>query len=137
MIATISLEKEKVPFIKSNGNEKFIYQKKVSIPAVNIEETPEYYLLRVATPGFKREELEIVINNQMIIISAIKQPCTSECVKDRCEYDYANWSRPFILPDDADAILTKANYRDGELIIRIPKESGDTTAKDLITVYVY
>lgn len=130
------LRKDQVRFFKPNKNEKPFY-KKVCGPAVNIEEAAEYYLLTVAAPGFKREDLEIVINNQMIIISAIKQPCTSESVKDRCEYDYANWSRPFILPDDADAILTKANYRDGELIIRIPKGSGDTTTKDLITVYVY
>jgi len=137
MTVNISLEKEKVPFFKFNGNEKFIYPKKVSIPAVNIEETPEYYLLRVATPGFKREELEIVINNQILIISAIKQSNTFECVKDRCEYDYTNWSRPFILPDDAEAILAKAKYSDGELIIRIPKGPGDIIIKDLITVYIY
>ena len=130
------LSKEQVRFFKPNKNEKPFY-KKACGPAVNIEETAEYYLLTVAAPGFKREDLEIVISNQMIIISVIKQPCTSKCVKDRCEYDYTNWSRPFLLPDDADAILTKANYRDGELIIRIPKGPGDIMIKDLITVYVY
>lgn len=137
MIAAISLEKEKAPFFKPNRNEKPLYRGRACLPAVNIDETEEHYLLTVAAPGFKRENFEIKINNQIIIISAIKPRLTFKCVKDRCEYDYSNWSRPFILPDDAEAILAKAKYRDGELIIRIPKGPGDIMIKDLITIYVY
>jgi len=131
------VEKVKAQLFKPNGNEKSIYKKTAQVPAVNIVETMDYYLLTIAAPGFKKEDFEIIINNQTIIISAIKQTGTPECVKDRCEYDHTKWSRPFILPADADAILANAIYRDGELIIRIPKGAGDILIKEQLSVYVY
>ena len=126
------LKKEKFPFFNRNGIEK-----KVCISVVDIQESPDEYILTAAAPGFRRENFEITISDQIIIISAIKQPGTSGCVKDRHECDYCNWGRPFLLPDDADAILANATYRDGELIIRVPKRSAEDMLKGVTTVYVY
>jgi len=132
-----NIKSEKVPFFKPCTAEKLLYKKTVFLPAVNIDETDEHYLLSVAVPGLKREHFEITINNQVITISATQKDVNSKLDRGRCEYDYTNWSRSFILPDDAEIILAKAAYRYGELRIRIPKGANDTSIKAPLTVYVY
>jgi len=127
---------ERVPFFKPDPAEKLMYKKTAHLPVVNIDETDEHYLLIVAVPGFKREQFKILISDQIIFISATQKSIPPKSIKDRCEYDYTNWSRAFILPDDTDIILAKANYYNGELIIRIPRGAGDTIIKDTLTVYV-
>jgi HSP20 family protein len=127
---------ERVPFFRPDPAERLMYKKTAHVPVVNIDETDEHYLLTVAVPGFKREQFEILISDQIIFISATKKDIIPKSVKERCEYDYTNWSRAFILPDDTDIILAKASYHNGELIIRIPRGEGDTIIKDTLTVYV-
>ena len=126
-----------VPFFKPDPAEELLYQKAMYSPPVNIEETDEHYLLSVAVPGLKREHFEIGINNQLITISAAQKTGHLKNVRKHCEYDYTNWNRLFILPDDADIILAKAAYRNGELRIRIPKGADDTSIKAPLNVYVY
>ena len=132
-----NIKSGKVPFFKPDTAEKLLYRKTAFLPAVNIDETDEHYLLTVAVPGLKREHFEIKINNQVITISSAQKDISSKLVRGRCEYDYTNWSRSFILPDDAEIILAKAAYRNGELRIRIPKGADDTSIKAPLNVYVY
>ena len=84
----------------------------------------------------KRENFQVLIEKNIITISAAKEISQESCIHDRCEYDYPRWKRDFHLPDDADALLTTARYKNGELAIRIPK--GIT---ELLTgpthIYVY
>lgn len=107
-----------------------------SVPSANITESSSEYQLQLASPGLNRGDFKIEIKEGVIFIAAKRIPPATTCINDRCEFDYHNWSRAFILPEDADAILTQADYRNGELVIRIPKTEGaDTMA--LVTVYVY
>ena len=128
---------EKVPFFKPGETEKLRSEKIIYSPAVNIEETDEHYLLSVAVPGLKREYFEIVIKDKIITISAKYKSGNANSVRNRCEYDFTNWSRSFILPVDADIILAKAAYRNGELRIRIPKGTEDPAAENPLVDCVY
>ena len=126
----------KAPFFQSDKNEKPLYKKPLVVPAVNIDETAEHYLIAMAAPGFKKEDFKIAIVNDIISISAAKKASTLKHVSDRCEYDYTSWTRSFTLPTDADTVLAKGKYQDGELIIRIPRGDSMQTSEPLI-VYVY
>ena len=108
----------------------------VLVPAVNITEFPTEYCIQIAVPGLKREDFSIELKQGVIAISAQRGVETSTCINDRCEYDFHDWTRAFILPDDTDAFLTSAIYKNGELFIRIPRS---TVAENLAmtTVYVY
>ena len=105
-------------------------------PAVNLCENESEYRLLLAAPGLQREDFCIEINDQLIVISAKREPKSKECSNDRCEFDYSDWTRAFALPQDSDSILAHAKYKNGELLIRIPrgntKESSGST-----NVYVY
>ena len=120
-----------LPF-KKEGRSAF---RALTRPAVNISETTEDYLIVMATPGFRREYFSIETNGSVITISA-KKETKQACINDRCEYDYTDWSRAFALPEDADALRTRAEYKNGELTIHIPRGvTGENQVK--ATIYVY
>jgi len=106
------------------------------IPAANIDENENEYILTIASPGFKREDFQVMIEKDIITIAAAKKTSPGNCIHDRCEYDYNRWKRVFSLPDDADALMTRARYREGELIIRIPRGKTDNSSC-ITTIYVY
>lgn len=126
----------KASFFKSIETEKFSLNGTHIAPAVNINETEELYLVSMAVPGLKKEDINIEIINNVITISAAKQMAPLVCVNDRSEYNYTNCARSFTLPHDAEVVLAKANYEEGELIITIPK-GGISEREQPLKVYVY
>jgi HSP20 family protein len=106
------------------------------VPAANVDETENEYILTIASPGFKRQNFQILIEKNIITIAAAKETLQECCIHDRCEYDYNRWKRDFLIPDDADALLARARYREGELIIRIPRGKTDNSTCTS-TIYVY
>jgi HSP20 family protein len=111
-------------------------KKKMVVPAANVDETKDEYILTIASPGFKREDFQVMVEKDIITIAAAKEASAESCIHDRCEYDYDRWKRNFSLPDDADALMTRARYRNGELIIRIPRGKTDKSFC-ITTIYVY
>ncbi len=105
-------------------------------PAANVDETNHEYILTIAAPGFQRKNLQVMIEKDIITIAAAKEASQENCTHDRCEFDYTCWKRTFSLPEDADALLTRARYKDGELIIRIPRGKKDNLS-GITTIYVY
>ena len=131
-----SLRRIAKPVFQANERKNKHLKETRHSPLVNIIEKDNNYFLTIAVPGFKREDLHIIIHKQILKISAVKLSSTSNCIIDRYEYDYTKWNRSFILPADADVILTMAKYNQGELLIIIPK--GNTiTVSDPLIIYIY
>ena len=108
-------------------------------PAVNIQERDHEYILKLAVPGFQREEIAIEIKNNIICIGSLRKSFSPEneaCRKSRYEYDFSVWERKFALPPDADAMMVNAIYVNGELMIHIPKHSRSEKV-DFTKVMVY
>ena len=111
-------------------------KKVMVVPAANVDETGNEYILTIAAPGFKRENFQVLIEKNIITIAATKENSREDCIHGRCEYDYNRWKRDFLLPDDADALLTMARYKNGELVIRIPKGKTENLP-GTTPIYVY
>lgn len=124
------------PFRSSDENKTTHRKGTMMIPAANVDETENEYILTIASPGFRRENFQLMIEKDLITIAAAKEASSESCIHDRCEYDYNHWKRVFLLPDDADALMTRARYEDGELIIRIPREKAEKLSA-ITTIYVY
>ncbi|MBC7873257.1 MAG: Hsp20/alpha crystallin family protein [Ferruginibacter sp.] len=107
----------------------------LTTPDANITETVTDYCIVIATPGHYREDFSIEINDSLISISAERET-VKYGINDRWEYDYTDWTRNIVLPEDADTLLAHSTYQNGELIIRIPR--GNTTKNKVNTqIYVY
>jgi HSP20 family protein len=93
-------------------------------PALNIVENESSYGIELAAPGFEKQDFEIAIENNQLIISAEK----SEEKKDDNitytlrEFVATSFKRKFNLPENhvnEDAI--EANYENGVLKVLLPK----------------
>lgn len=103
--------------------------------SININDGTEEYIVYVAVPGMQREDISISIKNKTLTVSASKKE-PLHCFMDSDKQDCAKWTECFILPADADTVMTAAIYRHGELQIHIPKGKAET-AGDTTEVFVY
>jgi HSP20 family molecular chaperone IbpA len=106
-------------------------------PAVNFSENETNYVLTIATPGFKREQFEIIVTDGILFVKASKPLVSPERARDRCEYHDTILEKSFTLPGDAMAFMSEAKYLDGELVIRIPKGQGRNLLTTSFKIYVY
>ena len=98
----------------------------VSIPAVNIKESEEGYSVEIAVPGMKKEDFKVDLDHNLLTISAEEK--TEDSEKDaegkytRREFNYRSFKRTFTLPETANEEEIHAAYKDGVLVIDIPKK---------------
>jgi len=95
-----------------------------NIPAVNVKETENSFLVEVAAPGKKKEDFKIELNHNLLSISSeTKEEHKSEEKEKftRREFSYSSFKRSFTLPDSIDNSKIKANYENGVLKIELPK----------------
>ena len=115
-------------------DEYFNFSKTLSVPSINIKETDAEYDLSIATPGLDKKDFNMDVTEGILTISAEKEKEEKMDKKNgrfnRMEYNYSSWSRSFTLPNDCDSNKIKAEYKNGELMISIPK----TEAKKLKNV---
>ncbi|QTE23395.1 Hsp20/alpha crystallin family protein [Polaribacter cellanae] len=110
-----------------------------TLPAVNIRESENDFVVDVAVPGMDKKDFKIDLDNDVLTISSEKKT-ENEKTDDnytRKEYSYMSFRRSFTLPKgvvDSDKI--KANYKNGELRITIPKlEEAKPKPAKLIEVH--
>ncbi|AEV98621.1 heat-shock protein Hsp20 [Niastella koreensis] len=93
-------------------------------PAVNISEDEKEFNVDLAVPGFKKDDIKIKINDDILTISA-ENKTESEEEKNkeytRREYSYSAFTRSFRLPDNIDSGHIDAHFEDGILKIKLPK----------------
>jgi HSP20 family protein len=95
-----------------------------TIPAVNIRETNDNFVVEMAAPGMTRKDFKVELDGNMLTISSEK---TNERENEnekytRREFSYQSFQRTFTLPKDVvDADKIEAKYQDGVLHLVIPK----------------
>ncbi|GAA0873186.1 hypothetical protein GCM10009117_23330 [Gangjinia marincola] len=95
----------------------------MTLPATNIKETDDAYMVEVAIPGMKKEDFDIEIDQNILTISNEQEFEDSEEKESytRREFGYSSFKRSFTLPETADDEKISANYENGILAIEIPK----------------
>lgn len=98
----------------------------VNVPAVNITEQKDSYLVSVAAPGMKKEDFKIDVDGNMLTISSEKEDNREEKNKKftRQEYNYSSFSRSFTLPDGIKKEKIEAKYEDGVLKVTLPQNGA-------------
>ena len=109
------------------------------IPAVNIQESDENFIVEVAAPGKSKEDFKIELDNDVLTISAEdkmeKETSEKNGKYTRREFSYSTFKRAFSLPDTVDNSKISANYNNGVLEIALPKkEEAKVQAKRMIEI---
>lgn len=96
-----------------------------TLPAVNVKENENEFLIEVAAPGMSKNDFRISYDNGRLTISSEHKEQNEEKEGEkvtRREFSYQSFQRSFTVAETAvDAEKIKANYREGILFITLPK----------------
>lgn len=97
-----------------------------TIPAVNILETPEEYVVEMAAPGMTKQDFEIELVDNLLTIRSEREKDETLAEGEnyrRREFSYQSFQRSFRLNQDVlDEDKIKATYENGVLRLLIPKK---------------
>jgi HSP20 family protein len=96
--------------------------------AVDVREDPDHLYVEADLPGFKKEEIDITLENQQLTISAEHKEKSGNGADGAKQGDwllrerrYARFMRSFTLPPTVDDQSVDAKYSDGVLTITLNK----------------
>ena len=97
-----------------------------TIPAVNIRESNENFVVEMAAPGLTKNDFKVELDGNLLTISSEKEDRHEEKEGEkysRREFSYQSFQRTFQLQKDVvDAEKIEAKYENGVLHLVIPKK---------------
>src|ERR1700712_2732635 len=93
------------------------------LPAVDLSETQEGYVVEAALPGLKPEDLEVTVKNNMLTIKGEihKETEDKQRTYHRVERSFGSFQRTIGLPSTVKADAIQASLDNGILRLEIPK----------------
>jgi HSP20 family protein len=96
-----------------------------TLPAVNIRENKDEFLIEVAAPGMSKDAFKVNYDNGRLTISSEMRNEKEEKKKElytRREFSYMSFQRSFTIAENVvEGEKIKASYTDGILHITLPK----------------
>ena len=94
------------------------------MPAANIREKNNHYEVEIAVPGMKKEDFKVAIDNNVLTISGEHKEEKKEDKNNytRREFNYNSFSRSFEVPAAVNTDQVDAQYKDGMLVLTLPKK---------------
>lgn len=109
-----------------------------AVPPLNMDEFEDYFKIEVVVPGVKREEI-IIYSHENILSIAVLHKDAMQLKNGKLqihEFDSSPVERHILLPDNADSEFISAEYRQGMLLVHIPK-SIHPSMVDMKQIAVY
>lgn len=129
------------PFLHSLANEVFERQSNETAvtykPAANVSEDENKYTIELALPGFSKEEVSIKFEEEVLTVTAGRQP--KEDVKGPKytwnEFGFkSKYERSFQLPETVNADQISAAFENGILLVTLPKKEVQKPAVKQIEI---
>lgn len=117
-------------------NTPVMAQTTTTAPAVNVKEDSKQYVMEVAVPGLKKEQVNMSIDKDGYLTFSIenKNEQKDENKKEhylRREFSYTSYRQSYALPDNVDADKIEANVADGVLKVVLPKVEKKEEKEDV------
>ena len=129
------------PFLPALFNEVFERQSNETEvtykPAANVREDEKNYMLELALPGFAKEEITIKFEDEVLTITAGREPKEDEKGPKYTwnEFGYkSKYERSFQLPETVNADEIAAAFNNGILLVTLPKKEVQSPAVKQITI---
>jgi len=93
-------------------------------PPADVVETEGAYEVHLDLPGFKPEQIEVKVDDDVLTISAERKLEKREDKHGylRTERSWGRYARSFVLPETVDAAEPKADYQAGVLKVTLAKK---------------
>lgn len=117
-------------------NTPVMAQTTTTAPAVNVKEDNKQYVMEVAVPGLKKEQVNMSIDKDGYLTLSIenKNEQKDENKKEhylRREFSYTSYRQSYALPDNVNADKIAANVADGVLKVVLPKVEKKEEKEDV------
>lgn len=99
--------------------------------AIDVYQTDSYIVIQAPIAGIRKEDLDISIENDVVIIRGDRKK-PSETEEKKYFYQECYWgpfSREIILPDEGDPSRAEASMKEGILTLKIPRIQREKTRK--------
>jgi HSP20 family protein len=94
------------------------------MPAVDLYETPDRYVVTVEVAGLSRDDIQIHVQDGRLTLKGERPAHDPQSARfDRVERGHGRFARSFVLPQAVDAAAISADLDAGVLTIEIPKLS--------------
>ncbi|MBT3217121.1 MAG: Hsp20/alpha crystallin family protein [Candidatus Marinimicrobia bacterium] len=92
-------------------------------PALDVSETDNAYLLTADLPGLSKKEVKIQIKDDLLILTGERQEETDNSNENyhRRERQFGSFERSFHLPEDVMEDKITAKFKNGQLMVSLPK----------------
>ena len=102
-------------------------------PKVDIAESNNAFEIQLHVPGVKKEEINIDLNDDQITISGERKFENEKKEKNfhSVESYFGTFKRTFHLPEVVNRDKVDASYKDGILIVTLPKDEKRITKKQI------
>jgi len=92
-------------------------------PSVDVAETDSEIIVKADVPGVSKDDIDITVDSNQLIIGGDKKQETEEKGKNfyHMERRYGSFRRVFGLPSTADTDKIRAGFDNGVLTVTIPK----------------
>ena len=106
------------------------------MPAVDVTETDKAYEIVAELPGMDEKNVEVKVADDILTIKGEKQEEKEERRKDYylSERSFGSFQRAFQVPAGVDTDKIEANFKNGVLIVTLPKSAEAQKAEKKITV---
>ena len=107
-------------------------EERIFLPKTDVFENDSEYCLEIELPGVLQENIDLKINNNVLTIEAKKEDVKEKKNKNyhMQERYYGSFSISINLPSNISEELIDANFKNGILIVKIPKKE-QTKAKKI------
>lgn len=117
-------------------NTPVMAQTTTTAPAVNVKEDNKQYVMEVAVPGLKKEQVNMSIDKDGYLTLSIenKNEQKDKNKKEhylRREFSYTSYRQSYALPDNVNADKIEANVADGVLKVVLPKVEKKEEKEDV------
>ena len=103
------------------------------IPAADIYEDEREYLLALDLPGINRERLDVSLDDGRLVIRGERTAEEGVSVR-RAERPQGRFVRSFSLPESVDRARIAADYKDGVLLLHLPKRAEKQSGRVKIDI---
>lgn len=117
-------------------NTPVMAQTTTTAPAVNVKEDSKQYVMEVAVPGLKKEQVNMSIDKDGYLTLSIENKNEQKDENKtehylRREFSYTSYRQSYALPDNVDADKIEANVADGVLKVVLPKVEKKEEKEDV------
>jgi HSP20 family protein len=118
----VSLFGRRMPLRRGGGEEGFTLTEWG--PPVDISEDDKEYTIKAELPGVSKEDVKVMVEGGVLSISGERKAEKEEKNKKyhRIERSYGTFVRSFTLPEGTAGDRISAEFKDGILNVRLPKD---------------